>query len=88
MARLAGDEFTVLLTNLTDEESGMLTAARIAESIVGSMIRTFEVMGNEVLLSCSVGIAMFPRDGAKAKDLLRNAVRCATGSSTSTGSRS
>jgi diguanylate cyclase (GGDEF)-like protein/PAS domain S-box-containing protein len=66
-ARLGGDEFAVLL-----EEADVTCAARIAERIRVSLGTPFWVLGQEVFVSASIGIAM-REDGDNAGDLLRNA---------------
>ncbi len=53
-ARLGGDEFTIILTSTSD----LNDVCSIAESIVRSFNKTFNVFGNELRLSTSVGIAI------------------------------
>ncbi len=66
-ARLGGDEFAVLL-----EDAEVTAAARIAERIRATLGTAFWVLGQEVYVSASIGIAI-GRDGDAAGDLLRNA---------------
>ncbi len=66
-ARLGGDEFAVLL-----EEADVTCAARVAERIREALGTPFWVLGQEVFVSASIGIAM-REDGDSAGDLLRNA---------------
>jgi diguanylate cyclase (GGDEF)-like protein/PAS domain S-box-containing protein len=66
-ARLGGDEFAVLL-----EEADVTCAARVAERIRVSLGTPFWVLGQEVFVSASIGIAM-REEGDNAGDLLRNA---------------
>jgi diguanylate cyclase (GGDEF)-like protein/PAS domain S-box-containing protein len=66
-ARLGGDEFAVLL-----EDAEVTAAARIAERIRSTLGTAFWVLGQEVYVSASIGIAI-RRDGDAAGDLLRNA---------------
>jgi diguanylate cyclase (GGDEF)-like protein/PAS domain S-box-containing protein len=66
-ARLGGDEFAVLL-----EEADVTTAARVAERIRVALGTPFWVLGQEVYISASIGIAV-RRDGDTAGELLRNA---------------
>jgi diguanylate cyclase (GGDEF)-like protein/PAS domain S-box-containing protein len=68
-ARLGGDEFTVLLDRLRSPED----AARVAARIVQAMARPFAVAGNELFVSASVGIAVYPADGTDVDTLLKNA---------------
>ncbi|MEO6565643.1 MAG: bifunctional diguanylate cyclase/phosphodiesterase [Casimicrobiaceae bacterium] len=69
VGRLGGDEFTILVT---DVKSGG-DARIVAENVMAAMARPFVVAGNEHFLSASVGIAVYPGDGATADELLRNA---------------
>jgi diguanylate cyclase (GGDEF)-like protein len=66
-ARLGGDEFAVLLED-TDETS----AARVAERIRSALGTPFWVLGQEALISASIGIAI-GGEGVVAGELLRNA---------------
>jgi diguanylate cyclase (GGDEF)-like protein len=69
LARLSGDEFTVMLRHLeTDEE-----AAVVGERILEALRKPFVVDGQELFLSVSVGTAFFPDDGADADTLMKNA---------------
>ena len=66
-ARLGGDEFAVLL-----EDAEVTAAARVAERIRSAMGMPFWVLGQEVYVSASIGIAA-RREGDTAGELLRNA---------------
>ena len=66
-ARLGGDEFAVLL-----EDADVTCAARVAERIRVALGTPFWVLGQEVFVSASIGIAM-REEGDTAGDLLRNA---------------
>ncbi|NVK18268.1 MAG: EAL domain-containing protein [Methylocystaceae bacterium] len=69
VARLSGDEFTVILTDLTSDEDIEMVATRIVKSVGAPYF--FE--GHELFISASVGIAIYPTDGDNSADLLRNA---------------
>ena len=69
VARLAGDEFTVTLDTLREPQD----AARVAQRIVTEVSRPFMLEGQEVVVTTSVGIAVFPEDGEEAEILLKNA---------------
>jgi diguanylate cyclase (GGDEF)-like protein/PAS domain S-box-containing protein len=69
IARLGGDEFIVLLTDLKRPED----AIGIAQRLVDTMAEPAIVQGTEVFVGGSVGVAMFPDDGADAEMLLMNA---------------
>ena len=69
IARLGGDEFIVLLTDLWRAED----AVGIAQRLVDTLAEPAIVQGTEVFVGGSVGIAMYPDDGADAEMLLMNA---------------
>jgi len=69
VARQGGDEFIMVLPNL----SGIQDAAHLAEKIVHELGRTFELNGHSLNTSTSVGIALFPEDGGDAFTLLKHA---------------
>ena len=69
VARLGGDEFTVVLSELADETRAHDVAARI----IHSLEYPFNLSGNEVFISASIGIVLFPSDGDNIETLTRNA---------------
>ena len=69
VARLGGDEFAVLQERISDTKAPETLAARV----VDSMGDPFWIGKEEVLISCSIGIALYPSDGSKVEELLRNA---------------
>jgi len=69
VARLGGDEFTVLLTHLEKAED----AARIAKRIIDAVSVPFLIGVEEVVVTPSIGIAVFPYDGEGVEDLVKNA---------------
>jgi diguanylate cyclase (GGDEF)-like protein len=69
VARIGGDEFTILLTDLQDAAEASEIAARVLESIRLSVY----VDGHEIASSASAGIAIFPEDGNDAEKLQRAA---------------
>ena len=68
MARMGGDEFTVLLPNLSHAED----AARVARRIMEALAIPFQVGGGEVFVSASIGIALYPIDGSDVATLIKN----------------
>jgi diguanylate cyclase (GGDEF)-like protein/PAS domain S-box-containing protein len=68
VARLGGDEFTVLLEDIT----AAADARVVAERIIDSLGEVFEIDGNELFVSASIGIAV-SESGQGSADLLRNA---------------
>lgn len=69
LARISGDEFVVVLEDLPDEGSH----ERVAHKILEEMRRPFQVEGHEIHVSGSLGLALYPEDGADAETLLKNA---------------
>ena len=69
VARLGGDEFTVLLARLGKAED----AARIAKRIIDAVSVPFLIGVEEVVVTPSIGIAVFPYDGEGVEDLVKNA---------------
>ncbi|MCX7717966.1 MAG: EAL domain-containing protein [Candidatus Sumerlaeaceae bacterium] len=69
VARLGGDEFTVLLDDLRNSEDAIIVAERIQEALLAA----FDVEGNHVYSSVSIGIAYGSASYEKAEDILRDA---------------
>jgi diguanylate cyclase (GGDEF)-like protein/PAS domain S-box-containing protein len=69
LARIGGDEFIVVLTDIQDETFCALTAQAIIESL--SLPYYFDEQ--ELISSPSVGIAVFPDDGTNATEIIKNA---------------
>jgi len=68
-ARFGGDEFALLLHDVTRPEQAQM----IAERIVESLARPFAINGNEILIGSSVGIALSTPDQRDAEALVHNA---------------
>ena len=69
IARMGGDEFTVLLSDLKHDSD----AAKIAQKLLESIAQPVRVDGHELYVTTSIGIAVFPNDGDTAELLLKNA---------------
>jgi diguanylate cyclase (GGDEF)-like protein len=69
VARLGGDEFAILMDNLKHAND----ADVIAQRIVDSMRQPFHIMGRELVVSLSIGIAIYPRDDTEVGALLSKA---------------
>jgi diguanylate cyclase (GGDEF)-like protein len=69
IARLAGDEFIILLPRT----KGPGDAQKVARRILESLTEPFIVDKQELYISTSIGIAMFPTDGDDGNELLKNA---------------
>jgi diguanylate cyclase (GGDEF)-like protein/PAS domain S-box-containing protein len=69
IARQGGDEFTLLLIDLVQAQD----AAKVARRILEALSQPFNLNGNEIVMSASIGIAVYPLDGVDADSLLKNA---------------
>lgn len=69
VARIGGDEFTVLVQNLARADD----AALVARSLIDRLARPVAAENHEVTLGASAGISVYPEDGTDADSLLRNA---------------
>ncbi|MGH8854899.1 MAG: putative bifunctional diguanylate cyclase/phosphodiesterase [Telluria sp.] len=67
LARLGGDEFTILIPDLERVEHALNVATRVKEA----MRRPFLVEGNEIFVTASIGISLFPEDGDDCGSLLK-----------------
>ncbi|NHC34364.1 putative bifunctional diguanylate cyclase/phosphodiesterase [Scytonema millei] len=69
VARLGGDEFTILLEDIKDEN----VATNIANRLQEELTRSFNLSGNEVFTSASIGITLSTFNYERPEDLLRDA---------------
>lgn len=68
VARIGGDEFTVVLSEVADAPA----TASVADKLLASLRRPFRLHGHEVHVSASIGITLFPDDGTDADTLIRH----------------
>lgn len=69
VARMGGDEFVVLLPEI----SGNADAAAIGNKILDELGRPFGIRHHELSISCSIGISVYPQDGGDIAMLLSKA---------------
>jgi len=69
IARRGGDEFIVLLPELKDQQG----LVRVAQRIIDAFNRSFHLPENEVSISTSIGISIFPQDGSDPETLIKKA---------------
>jgi len=67
VARMGGDEFTIMLTGLADREQSHGFAQRVSEALSG----VYELDGNDCHTSSSIGIAHYPDHGNSVDELLK-----------------
>ncbi len=69
VARLGGDEFILVMEEVADPQD----AARVARKLLGVLAEPFLLDGRELLVTPSIGISLFPRDGTDVTSLVKNA---------------
>lgn len=68
VARMGGDEFIVLLPDSTADG-----AALVAQKLLDDIVKQFTLQDNILAVTASIGIALYPSDGADIETLLKNA---------------
>ncbi len=69
VARLGGDEFAVVVSDMTDGSD----IAHRAQKIIDTLSSAFSVGGNEVFVTTSIGITLFPNDNGEWSKMVENA---------------
>ena len=69
VARLGGDEFVILLEDLREYED----AAQVAEKIIRALAQPFLINAQEIFVTGSIGISVYPADGHSVSELVKNA---------------
>jgi diguanylate cyclase len=69
IARLGGDEFALLVENLSKPEHAALVARKLLDTVAPPV----DVDGHQVTVTASLGVALYPRDGDDAGELVRQA---------------
>lgn len=67
VARLGGDEFVLVIAPLADAG---VAAATVADKVIAALRRPYAVGGQMLSLSCSVGISLYPANGADVEELI------------------
>ena len=70
-ARLSGDQFAVLQTDILNPQAAM----SLANNLLQAISRPFGLDGVKIEIGVSIGIAIYPGDGKQSEELLRNAGR-------------
>jgi len=69
VGRHGGDEFLIVIENVTQPDA----AERVAKDVINRFVPPFQLGGIELHVSPSIGVALFPDDGADSATLLRSA---------------
>jgi diguanylate cyclase (GGDEF)-like protein len=69
LSRMASDEFAMLLPVLSRPDS----AAQVAERVLEAIASPFSLAGQELQITCGIGIAVFPDDGMDTDSIVKNA---------------
>jgi EAL domain-containing protein (putative c-di-GMP-specific phosphodiesterase class I) len=69
LSRVGGHEFTLFLSSVGSAEQ----AERVAQRVVSSLAEPFSVEGDDLFVTCRIGIALSPDDGERIETLLRHA---------------
>lgn len=69
VARQGGDEFVIMVSDPDIDD----VADRIAGAIQEALSQPFKINDHELVITCSIGISISPRDGADVQSLIRNA---------------
>lgn len=72
VARLSGDEFTVILPDVSTQEEAVQAAQAVSGKIMELLQTPFDLKGTAAEISASIGIAVYPRDGRTVEDLWRH----------------
>lgn len=69
VARMGGDEFTVIVSDLQQ----VLDVEVVLHKLLATLNAVFQLGLEQVFISASIGVTVFPNDGAEIEDLLKNA---------------
>lgn len=73
VARMGGDEFTLLLQPRATRQLALNRAISVAEQILASLVKPFVLESREFFVTASIGIALSPQDGNELSQLMKNA---------------
>ncbi len=69
VARVGGDEFTIVLQEIARPDD----AASVAKKVLRSITDPIDVNGHKLYVTTSIGVTVYPQDGEDAETLLKNA---------------
>ncbi len=69
IARLGGDEFVILLQDINEPAD----VAKVAHKILAEIAGSLDILGQEIRVTASIGISIYPQDGEGEQTLMKNA---------------
>jgi diguanylate cyclase (GGDEF)-like protein len=69
LARLGGDEFVIALTDISSREQAVKAAHRVINAFKEPLL----INGDQIFISLSGGISIYPEDGRELEELIKNA---------------
>lgn len=69
VSRVSGDEFAIIVEGIEN----VIQVIRTAEKIIGAISTPFRLNGQDIFITVSIGIALFPNDGEESEGLIKNA---------------
>lgn len=69
VSRLGGDEFCILISDVKTEDD----CTMVAEKIISNITKPYDINGNEVSVTCSLGISLYPQHGGTVDELTERA---------------
>ena len=73
VVRFGGDEFIVVVPDVTGDINIITTVSKICENILAATVEPFSLDGHEITITSSIGVSLFPQDADNFDDLLKNA---------------
>jgi len=73
IGRLGGDEFAILVEGLSADDDPRPAAGATIRMLLDRLTQKFHIEGHELVLTASIGIALFPDDADNVIDMIRNA---------------
>ena len=69
LARVGGDEFTIIMEDISNIED----SSQLAQKILDMLVEPFDIDGRVLYMTGSIGISLYPQDGENVEDLLKYA---------------
>jgi|HubBroStandDraft_1064217.scaffolds.fasta_scaffold22806_2 diguanylate cyclase (GGDEF)-like protein len=69
LARIGGDEFTVILSSLQAKEEAMI----VGRTLLDTLSQPFDIKGHQLTISASIGISIYPENALTGSELMQQA---------------